>query len=397
MNIGIVAPFNPYSVSSYFATNTRIPDVNQNASSVNTLVEELLSQGHTVTVFTYVTDHRFIPQIVEGKRIKVYILSSRTIIPKMGLFVRLYMPFKLRSVINNEISKLDVLHAHWTYDYALAAQHFCNCKPVYCTVRDWCPKILRQQKSPLQILYWILSWFVFKIVMSNKYTHFIANSYYTEKMLKNSYPQLKVSLNFNPIKKEYILSKRCSTPKGISFVSVADRLSNPGKNIITLLVAFKQFRKKYPNSHLILIGKGGEDGSIFRKQCGENGLLNGVVFKGFVSRMEINSILDSSTCLVHPSLEETFGNTLIEAMSRCVPVIGGKNSGAVPYILENGEIGLLCDVNNSQSICEAMETVLDEALQTKLTHRATSHLKEKYSSDKVVKQLIDIYESHNRN
>lgn len=397
MRVGIVAPFNPYSVKEHFSPETKVPDINRNASSINTIVEELLEQGHRVVVFTYVTDHRFIPQVVEGERIKVYVLSSKTIIPKVGLFVRLYMPRALRKVIAKEIDTLDVLHAHWTYDYALAAQHFCNRIPVFCTVRDWCPKVLRQQKAPLQIIYWVISWFVFKRVMRNEKTHFIANSYYTKKMLRQAYPKKKIQLNFNPVKKEYILSERRSIPAAYSFVSVADMVSNPGKNIMTLLVAFKRFRQKYPNSNLILVGKGGEKGTDFYAQCKEQGLLEGVDFKGFVSHNVLNNILDHSLCLVHPSLEETFGNTLIEAMSRCVPVIGGKDSGAVPYVLENGEIGLLCDVRNPNSICEAMEKVTDEDLQKQLTKNATMKLKELYSSDQVIRQLIKIYKQYDRN
>lgn len=394
MKIGIVAPFNPHSVLKYFGPDAKVPDVNRNASSINAIVEELLEQGHRVIVFTYVTDHRFIPQVVEGEQIKVYVLSSKTIIPKAGLFVRLYMPRALRNVMDNEVKNLDVLHAHWTYDYALAAQNYCDRLPVFVTVRDWCPKILRQQRSPLQIIYWILSWFVYKRVMRNEKTHFIANSYYTENMLRNTYPSKKINLNFNPINKSYILSERRYKPDGLVFISIADSLSNPGKNIITLLKAFKQFREQHSDASLILVGKGGEEGASFRVQCEELGLNEGVEFRGFVSHDKLLDIIDRATCLVHPSLEETFGNTLLEAMSRCVLVIGGQYAGAVPHVLEHGEIGVLCDVKDPGSICNAMTSVLNEDLQRRITSKATKKLKELYSSDQVARQLINIYKQY---
>jgi glycosyltransferase involved in cell wall biosynthesis len=64
--------------------------------------------------------------------------------------------------------------------------------------------------------------------------------------------------------------------------------------------------------------------------------------------------------LVHPSLEESFGNTLVEAMALGIAAIAGRDSGAVPWVLDDGQAGLLVDVRSPQAIAEAMVLLLED-------------------------------------
>ena len=71
--------------------------------------------------------------------------------------------------------------------------------------------------------------------------------------------------------------------------------------------------------------------------------------------------------LAHPSREESFGMTLIEAMSQRVPVIGGARAGAVPWVLGGGRAGLLTDAEDPRALARAMEAVLtQETLRKRL-------------------------------
>jgi len=63
-----------------------------------------------------------------------------------------------------------------------------------------------------------------------------------------------------------------------------------------------------------------------------------------------------SDSMVHPALEESFGNTLVEAMARKVPIIAGINSGAVPWVV--GDNGMLIDVGNERLIQDAIEVLI---------------------------------------
>jgi glycosyltransferase involved in cell wall biosynthesis len=60
---------------------------------------------------------------------------------------------------------------------------------------------------------------------------------------------------------------------------------------------------------------------------------------------------------VAPTLEESFGMTVLEAMARSVPVVGGHSSGAVPWLLDFGRAGELTDVRRPERIADTVVTL----------------------------------------
>lgn len=95
--------------------------------------------------------------------------------------------------------------------------------------------------------------------------------------------------------------------------------------------------------------------------------------------------------LVHPAIEETFGNTLIEAMGCWLPVIGGKNSGAVPYVLDYGKCGILCDVLSVNELCDAMHQMLNPTIRESYTQAAYNRVKNNFTQTIVAQQHIQLY------
>jgi glycosyltransferase involved in cell wall biosynthesis len=59
---------------------------------------------------------------------------------------------------------------------------------------------------------------------------------------------------------------------------------------------------------------------------------------------------------LHPSLEESFGMVVAEAMALGLPVVGGKASGAVPWVI--GRAGILVDVTNPTEIAHGLIDLL---------------------------------------
>src|SRR5262249_23639610 len=87
----------------------------------------------------------------------------------------------------------------------------------------------------------------------------------------------------------------------------------------------------------------------------ERGLVAGIEFIGMVPYDEmIRRLALEVNVLVHPALEESFGMTLIEAMALRIPVIGGRRSGAVPWVLDQGRVGRLVEASDSEEMAEAM-------------------------------------------
>ena len=114
----------------------------------------------------------------------------------------------------------------------------------------------------------------------------------------------------------------------------------------------------------------------------------------FIGRIPYSQLLDglaTADVLVHPSLEETFGMSIAEAMALGVPVIGGAHSGAVPWVV--GEGGILTDVTSAEAIEQAMFELLDSPERYRAAVLAARvRVRDQFTADKVA----DAYELNYR-
>lgn len=393
MRIGIVSPCNPSEFKEFFSCGQDVPDINKGASAVNTLVKEFLRQGHYVKVFTSYNGTEGIKKFI-GPQIEFFMCQNNKPLPFTAFLSQLYMVPRIVDIIRKEVSDLDVLHAHWTYEYAMAAMVFAKRLPVFCTVRDWCPYIQTTQVSFRDILFWKVSRFVFERVMANRHIHFIANSHYTYNCIVKRYPNKKVMIIPNPIEKGYILDKEKQHIETAKFIAISQAIGDKRKNYDMLLHAFKCFHERYPDSELLLVGAGFVNSNHYVLRWKEQNLLSGVKLCGFVNHNKLMELIDKSSCLIHPSLEETFGNILLEGMARCKPCIGGKDSGAVPMVLGHGKYGVLCDVKDLSSIVYAMEKTCDRDFVLALTSRTTKYLKTAFASNIIANSHIALYRKY---
>lgn len=390
MTIGIISYFNPMECKDYLHAGQIIPNINKAASSVNAITLGLLQAGHRIIVITSYDEKGPVIHL-SGERLDVYIVSTYSNIPKARTFVRWYMVHRLKNELAKHISEMDVIHTHWTYDFALAATSHAKAKPVFCSIRDWSPIIQQYQKGIKARLMWrLISGTLFKKVMANCLVHFIANSHYIYKLVKDTYPSVRCNIIENPVKKEFIIDSRAAYPSHPVFVSIAQDLLEDRKNYHGLLVAFSRFHISHPDAKLILIGKHDSSSAIY-KQWKQAGLTANVELMGFVDHDRLIDILDHASALIHPSLEESFGNTLLEGMARRLPVIGGKDSGAVPYVLGHGKYGILCDVKNPDEMAVALEDALDIERMLPMLDSATDYLKNELTNEIIAQKHIKLF------
>ena len=384
MRICVAGPFDPSGIPEFFPEGTQIPHINATASSVTAYVSGLVRTGHEVTV---ITSDPFRKETLEikGKGLTVVILPGRFRIKGFG---RYRMRKRIAKCIEARLGSFDVIHAQWTYEFALAAKSFVGRVPVFCSVRDWCPYLMTVVKGIKNKYYWRMSRFMFEKVMAEKGMGFIANSEYTREQILSAYPENAVTLIPNPILERFIITNREGYPASPVFVSISQSLSNVRKNYLALLKAFSLFIKETPDAKLVLIGSYPEE---WKQDLEARGLLENVELLGSLTHDEVFAVLDQATCLVHPSLEETFGNILLEAMARRVVCIGGESSGAVPQVLGNGNYGILCDVTDPASIAAAMRRSQEGELRAKLIGAATEHLIDNYTETKVAERHIKLF------
>ncbi len=106
MNIGIVSPFNPYVAKEYLAGQEKLPQINGNATAVNTLVLSLLEQGHKVAVYT-ASAQPGRTVVYKGASLKVSVIS-KVFRPKGMANVRVVG--RIKREIERDVRKLDILH-----------------------------------------------------------------------------------------------------------------------------------------------------------------------------------------------------------------------------------------------------------------------------------------------
>lgn len=391
MKIGIAAPIGVGTFRRYFDDNAsrtvlELNDRISAASAIGALVHSLVAEGYFVRLFTLAKTNFHIKsanlEIVGVQQDNGYLIKNT-----FGVFVDAN---NLRKSINKSFSDLDVIHAHWTYEYAYATRVFSNDIPVFCTVRDYAFFIWRIE-SVKNKFKWTFKLLMNKLVFNSKKIHFIANSPYTQDIIKKHYERI-VPMIPNPIKEDFLIAT-ASHVKGnsLSLLCISSSLDER-KNIETLLAAFKMFVSKYPVATLQLVGKPFTDNNPTIAKWKQKGLLQNVTLVGAVNNDELHTYYDASDIFINPSIEETFGNTLLEAMARRIPILAGNRSGAVPFVLQQGKAGLLCDVTSAESINDGLYKIYSDYEQAKeRTEWAFNFLYENYRGHIVVQKHIDLY------
>ena len=127
------------------------------------------------------------------------------------------------------------------------------------------------------------------------------------------------------------------------------------KNGQVAISAFSVLRRQHPDARLIMFGSGHGMGEEGQRWAQERGIETGIEFVGQIPYAKVMERLAAEVdVLVHPSLEESFGMTFLEAMALRLPTIGGRASGAVPWVLDHGKAGLLVDVTDPEDVAAAM-------------------------------------------
>ena len=154
-----------------------------------------------------------------------------------------------------------------------------------------------------------------------------------------------------------------------------------------LIEAMPEILKSYPHLTLEIIGEGEERESL-EKIIDELNLKKHVtLLGGNVSRERIESKWD---IFVLPSISETFGIVILEAMKLGLPVVASK-VGGVTDIVKEGKNGLLIKSKNPSAIASAVLELLNHpALAAKLVREGKETIK-KFDWKVVIKDIEEVY------
>ena len=131
----------------------------------------------------------------------------------------------------------------------------------------------------------------------------------------------------------------------------------PYKNCDGLLRAWALARRELEDRQLVVVGGGRDEAYIsqLHKLAADLGIAADVVFVGPVALEETVDFYRAADVFVYPSLNETFGLPILEAMACGCPVVTSDTS-AMPETA--GGAAVLCDPTQPQAIATAIATSL---------------------------------------
>lgn len=279
----------------------------------------------------------------------------------------------------------DLVHAHWTYEYALGALAWDAGALV--TFRDWAPTVLRYHPHPYRVVRLAM-----QVRVLQRARAAVAISPYLARRVRRWFrgpvtviPNGLEEAAFDPAPRA--LHDR-QEPRLIAVNSGF----GARKNVGSLLRAFALVRTRRPRCRLALVGDGYGPAGPAQAWARRRGLTAGVEFHGRVPPGEVRELMRAADVLVHPSREETFGNVLLEAMAQGLPVIGGRRSGAVPWVLGGGSAGLLTDVTHPPTLAAAALGLLaDPDGWSRLSRAGYRRAWERFRLSRVVDGHLDLY------
>jgi len=163
------------------------------------------------------------------------------------------------------------------------------------------------------------------------------------------------------------------------------------KGVDILLRAAGYLKKKYSMKIRIGIVGTGVLLSDLKRLSINLGINNTVEFLGV--RGDILSLLDKSSVFVLPSRWEGLPISILEAMSRNVPVIA-TSVGGISEVINDGEDGVLVTPENPELLAGAIIYLLEnEGLRAKLATNAFKKVKEEFSIDMYTSDLLNLYKN----
>ena len=167
--------------------------------------------------------------------------------------------------------------------------------------------------------------------------------------------------------------------KKIVLFSANGGVKNPFKGGEFVFQVFERLKNR---SDILFLNIGGESG-----QKSKNWLDLGYVRE----TQNMAKLYSAADVYLFPTLAETFGMTIVEAMSCGLPVITFE-TGGVPEIVENEKTGFVVEYKNGEKLISALEKLLvNDDLREKMAENAVEASK-KFSSERMALEYLQLYE-----
>lgn len=172
-------------------------------------------------------------------------------------------------------------------------------------------------------------------------------------------------------------------------VLYAGRLAKE-KNLEVLLDAFGRVHRAYPESRLLLVG-GGPMLEATQALARRMALEHAVVFAGFRSPEETRRYYRAADLFLYPSVTDTQGLVLCEALAAGLPCVAADRFGAKAVVRHEVD-GLLVPPEADALADAVLSLVADPARHARMRREALSGA-DRFATHHAVQRLLEVYRS----
>ena len=159
-------------------------------------------------------------------------------------------------------------------------------------------------------------------------------------------------------------------------------------NVSCVLRAFALIQRRHPEARLTVAGYGPQRAELEQLAVELN--LRQVEFVGRVPSERMFDLLDAADIYLNAPDVDNMPNSVLEAYAAGLPVVT-TDAGGIPYIVRDGETGLMVRRNDADALAEAALRLLDdEQLATALAHNAHAECA-RYSWSNVRGEWLKLY------
>lgn len=271
-----------------------------------------------------------------------YSLLSKPVVRFVKPIVYFFWFVKILT-FQKKFKKIEIIHAHGTILSGTVAW-------LYSVLLNK-PFVITEHLGPFTVISnnpIKLKWA--KFIMQKANLLLVVSNHLKQEILSSKIHPQRIEISYNPVDTDiFLLKKTDKINKQFLFVGRLDSF----KGAFRVLKAFRSLTNSYPDWKYLIIGMG-EDWQHIKHFIEENPeLQNRVKLFGWKSKQEIAEIMLQCDFFIFPSLHESFGLVIAEAMASGLPVITTKYTAPPEYVDE--KCGWTIDPESIDEITGALD------------------------------------------
>lgn len=371
-------------------SDTYEPHINGLVTSLNIHKKSLEKQGHKV--------YLLVPAL------RQYHESNIITLPTMPLSLqnsyKLSFPFSIKVFRKIKKLNIDVIHTHTPFSlgiYGIILGKVMHV-PVVHTYHTYFEEYLHYVKMKNRVGRYLAK--TFSRWYCQKMKHIIVPSNFIRELLIKYDIEKKIDViptgfnsNFFSGKIEFHWRKKLKIKPSSKMLLYVGRLEKE-KNLYFLIDVFKQLLLKHDNIYLVFTGDGSEKNHLM-SYIEKNKIQKWIKFTGFIQPRKLKDIYRTADLFVFPSLTETEGLVLLEAMINKLPVVSFYEKGT-KTLLPHYKIPGIGSVKSNDEFKDEIELYLRDHYKQKEIHRNLSEHIKKFDEDIFIRKLIKVYDAYKR-